>query len=368
MRKTYRIPLVDVKAQYIAMKKEIDSAITGVLQSGVYILGTHVVQFEQEFAEYLNAKYAVGVACGTDAICIALKSLGIGKGDEVIIPVNSYPTIFGVVASGAHPRLVDVSSQTYTINPLLVEKAITKKTKAIIPVHLYGLVADMDAIYSIARRHNIFIIEDAAQAHGAAYQGKKVGSLGDIACFSFYPTKNLGCFGDGGAITTRHQQLAERAQMLRMYGERKRYDSRKIGNNSRLDEIHAAVLRARLPHLDANNAKRRSIALTYRKLLGNTSIILPQETGSEHVYHLFVVRTSKRYTLRASLDREGIETGIHYPTPLHLVPSFKNLQYKRGEFPIAEELAEEIVSLPCYPGLSGRAIESVCKVVKNVLK
>lgn len=363
-----KIPFNNFKKKYQNQKRQIDQAMLRVLQRGIFILGQEVRSFEKEFASYLGVKYAIGVASGTDAITLSLKALGVGQNDEVIIPANSYPTAFAVAASGASIRLVDVDSLSLTIDPLEIERAITKNTRAIIPVHLYGRAANLLPVMKIAKKHKLFVLEDAAQAHGAQYNGKRVGTIGHIGCFSFYPTKNLGALGDGGMIVTNSKQLAETLRQLRMYGEKSRYQSERLGVNSRLDELHACVLRVKLKKLDEQNQLRFKIAELYRKNLQGLDILLPQSDRENHVYHLFVIRTKKRDQLMHSLKKNGVETGIHFPLPIHLVGSFENLPYKKGDFPNSERTAEEILSLPCYPELTYNEVIGVCNLIKKFLK
>lgn len=367
MKKPANIPFVDLISEYLAQQRELEHAIKEVLASGIYVLGQQVTAFEEEFGSYLQISYATGVASGTDALILSLKALGVTSEDEVIIPANSYPTAFAVAASGGRIRLVDVDPHTYTIDPAKLEKAITPSTKAIIPVHLYGRMADMDEIMRVARKRKLFVVEDAVQAHGAVYKGKKAGTIGDIGCFSFFPTKNLGGIGDGGMIVTADKQMAQAVRELRAYGETKRYESIRLSVHSRLDEIQAAVLRVRLQVLNARNKKRRTIAAWYRKYLQGLSVVVSGEQGESHVYHLFVIQTSKRNMLQQFLAKNGVDTLIHYPIPIHLVPSFSLLGYKKGDFPVSEKLAKTILSLPCYPELEKEKIRRVSSLVKTFL-
>ena len=347
------IPLVDLAGEYRNIKKEIDQAISEVLESGWFVLGPRVSQFEEKFARYLGIKYAISVASGTDALHLALLAVGVKPKDGVILPANAYPTVFPVSAVGAIPQLVDIDSETFNIDPLKIEKAITKKTKAIVPVHLYGQPADMDSIIKIAKKHKLIVIEDCAQAHGATYKGGKVGLFGDLGCFSFYPTKPLAAYGDGGMVVTNNKKLAEKIKMLRMYGEKNRYQSLITGFNSRLDELQAAILLVKLKYLDKWNEKRRKAATYYQSLLINSRVSLPEEQPfSKHVYHLFVIRVRKRNQLQKSLKEKGIITGIHYPTPIHLQPTYRDLGYDKGDFPQSEKASLEVLSLPLYPGIS----------------
>jgi len=363
------IPFVDLQTEHKKQIQSLKKAFATVCDRGVFVLGDSVRTFEAEFARYLGAKYAVGVASGTDALLLALKAIGITPQDEVLVPANAYPTAFAVSLSGAKIRLVDIDPQTYTIDPRKIESAITKKTKAIIVVHLYGQAAKMDTIMRITRKTNIAVIEDVAQAHGSTYKNKKLGTIGDIGCFSFYPTKNLGALGDGGMIVTNTKRIAEQIQRLRNYGEKKRYVSTHLGYNSRLDELQAALLSVKLSMLDKNNKKRQRLAKAYLYNLRETSVQLPTTHIDEsHVYHLFVIRTKKRNSLQAYLQGKGITTLIHYPTPIHSVKAFLHLGYKTRDFPQAEKSAKEILSLPLYPTLSLDAVSYICNHIKNHLQ
>jgi dTDP-4-amino-4,6-dideoxygalactose transaminase len=362
------IPLFDLLRQYKKVEKEIGSAVLRVLKSGWYILGKELENFEKEFASYLGVRYAVGVASGTDALKIALRALGLTSEDEVILPANTYPTAFGVAGSGAKIRLVDIDPQTYNIDPYEIEKAITKRTKVIIPVHLYGQPADMEPILKIARKYRLRVVEDCAQAHGAEYRNKKVGSIGDVGCFSFYPTKPLSSYGDGGMIVTNNYQIYQRISLLRMYGEKKRYQSEVLISHSRLDEIQAAILRVKLKFLDDWNRERKKKAALYReKLSFIKEIILPAEKF-DHVYHLFVIRALAREKLMKYLSEHKILFGVHYPRPIHQVKSFAFLGYQKGDFPVAEKISREILSLPLYVGIKKEEIFKVAKTIKEFYK
>lgn len=359
------IPLFTLERQNKIIWRELQEAIKEVVDSNVFILGPKVSGFEEAFAKYIGVKYAVGVASGTDALSLALLSVGVGVGDEVIIPANSYPTVFAVTAIGAVPKLVDIDPNTFTIDPSLIEKAITPRTKAIIPVHLYGQLVDIQKILDIGKKYNIPVIEDCAQGHGAEYKGKKVGSIGKIGCFSFYPTKNLGCLGDGGMVTTNDEEIYKKLKLMRMYGEEGRYNSILLGRNSRLDELQAAILLVKLKYLDRWNKRRREIAGFYR---GCTSweVQPPRETSyARHIYHLFVVRCKKRDQLKKYLEEKDIGTGIHYPTPIHLVPSMKFLGYKKGDFPESEKACGEILSLPMFPELKREEVNKVATEIND---
>ncbi len=360
-----KIPVFDLKRQYEYLKTELDSAFTNVFESGAFVLGENVRLFEEEFANYLGAGFAVGVGSGTEALHLSLKACDIGHGDEVItVPNTAVPTISAISFAGARPVLVDITPDTYTIDTKKIEKKITNKTKAILPVHLYGHTAEMEQIMKLAKAHNLRIIEDACQAHGAKYNGKNAGTLGDMGCFSFYPTKNLGAYGDGGIVVTNNEELYNRLIMLRNYGEVKKFTSKIEGFNSRLDEIQAAVLRVKLKHLDTWTNRRREIATLYQQLLFNSNVQLPCERQwAEHVYHLFVIRMNKRDALQDYLQERGVGTHIHYPIPIHFQEAYKKLGYNAGDFPISERNAGEILSLPIYPELTTEEIETVAGLI-----
>ncbi len=361
------IPLFDLKKQYRTIQKELDRAVAVVHARGNYILGSEVTSFEKEFSAYIGVPYGIGVASGTDALTLAMRVLKLTKADEVILPVNAYPTFFGIAMSGVTVRFVDCGIDG-NIDPNDLKKRITKKTKAIVVVHLYGNPADIVGVKRVLRelqRLDIKIIEDCAQAHGATIGKKKVGTFGDIAVFSFYPSKNLGAYGDGGMLLTNHKSTAERLRRLRMYGEKKRYESTELSGVSRLDELQAAILRVKLRHLDSWNARRREIAVLYAKELHDIQkvSISPYTIGSCH--HLFVIHTKKRDALKTYLERKGIGCAAHYPIPLHLIPALRSYGYKRGDFPMAETLSKEIVSLPIYPELANIEILAVTNAVRR---
>lgn len=363
-----KVPFGDLKVQHTLIKEEIDEAIHRVIERGWFILGEEVESFEKEFAEYCGCTYGIGVGSGTEAIHLSLLALSVKPGDEVItVPNTAVPTISAVSFAGAVPRFVDVNPETYTIDVAKIGALITKKTKAIIPVHLYGQCADMDPILDIAKQYNLAIIEDACQAHGSLYKGRKSGSLGDVGCFSFYPSKNLGALGDGGIVITNDAKIAERLYLLRNYGQERRYYHKIKGFNSRLDEIQAAILRLKLKHLDVWNTIRREKARLYISLLKDTSsVITPNEAHySKHVYHLFVIRCKQRDTLREFLLKYGVGTLIHYPIPVHLQDSYKDLGYRRGDFPITENYAEAILSLPMYPEINDSEIEYIAVKIRE---
>lgn len=364
-----KIPLVDLHAQYETIKPEIDAAIQRTIDRTAFILGPEAKQFEEHFAEFCEVKHAIGLDSGTAALHLSLIALGVGAGDEVITTTHTFvATAEPVSLQGARPVFVDIDPRTYNMNPAQVEAAITPRTKAIIPVHLYGQPADLDPILDIARRHNIPVIEDAAQAHGATYHGKKVGSLGTLACFSFYPGKNLGAYGDAGALVTNDDALAKKIRMLRDHGRTSKYEHELTGYGYRLDGIQGAILDAKLKHLPAWNEQRRAHADYYTELLANVddSIVLPYEPPHiKGVYHLYVIRTRQRDELLQYLKTREIEAGIHYPVPLHLQPVYKNLGYAKGDFPETERAADEILSLPLYPELTHAQIERVVETMRE---
>ncbi len=364
------VPLLDLKAQYKTIKPEIDAAIQRVVDSCAFAGGPEVEQFEREFAHYCDAKYCAGVSSGTSALELLVRAYGIGKGDEVIVPANTFfATAEGVMLAGATPVFVDADASTALINPALIGKAVTKKTKAIIPVHLYGQPVDLDPILEIAKAHGLKVIEDCAQAHGARYKGKKVGALGDSGAFSFYPGKNLGAYGEAGGIVTNDDRVLEFVRLYRDHGSPRKYEHVMVGTNDRLDGIQGAVLRVKLAHLDSWNEKRRRLAADYRELLSRDERVrwIEEHEHSEAVYHLFVVRVPHRDAVLAKLKDAGIGAGIHYPHALHLLPATKDLGYKKGDFPVAEELADSILSLPFYPEMTGEQMEYVVKTLCEVL-
>ncbi|OGP79287.1 MAG: hypothetical protein A2V86_08640 [Deltaproteobacteria bacterium RBG_16_49_23] len=372
------VPFIDLTRQYKAIEEEILSATRRVFEKGRFILGEEVSAFEEEFARYCGVRYGVGVNSGTDGLYLALKAAGIKQGDEVITVANSFvASAIAISFTGARPLFVDIDPETYNIdlNALegLLKKRRTKERrgmiKAILPVHLYGHPAEMEGIMDLARRYHLLVIEDACQAHGAEFRGKKAGSFGVMGCFSFYPTKNLGGSGDGGFVITDDHKLYEKLRLLRCYGEKKKYRHILQGGNSRLDEIQAAILRVKLRYLDQWNEQRRKKALLYKKRLEGSGVICPVEKdGVRHVYHLFVIRSKRRNSLQASLKEKGIETLIHYPIPIHLQEAYNDLGYRRGDFPVTEKCAREILSLPFFPELSQREIDEVGDRVKNFCK
>ena len=356
--------------QYLSYKSEIDAAISKVLNGGWYIIGKETRAFEEEFARYIGVSYGVGVGSGTDAIHLALRACGIGYNDEVItVSHTAVATVAAIELAGATPVLVDIEEDYYTIDPRKIEKVITKNTKAVIPVHIYGQPANLDLILEIARKFNLIVIEDCAQAHGAMYKDKKVGSYGDVACFSFYPTKNLGAIGDGGIVVTDNKDLAEKVKLLREYGWAERYVSHVAGFNTRLDEIQAAILRIKLRHLDEDNKKRCRIAEIYEKGLSGISLALPQKRdGVTHVYHLYVVRSGERDSLRTFLQSRDIGALVHYPMPIHLQPAYRGRLKKDNDLNITEKAAREVLSLPMYPELGEEEIMRVVDTIKVFIK
>lgn len=354
-------------ASYLAHKDEVDAAIARVLSRGRYILGEEVAAFEQEFARYIGVQFGIGVGSGTEALHLAMRACEIGSGDEVItVAHTSVATVAAIELCGAKPVLVDIDPQNFTIDPNRIEDAITARTKAIIPVHLYGHPADMQVIVTIARHHRLYVIEDCAQSHGAVYQGRKTGAWGDIAAFSFYPTKNLGAFGDGGIVVADNPELAERARLLREYGWRQRYISEIPGLNTRLDELQAAILRVKLRYLDDENSRRRKLAQLYNTLLSSTDLVLPKENGNVcHVYHQYVVRSQRRDALKAYLKKQGVDTLIHYPAPIHLQPAYRGRLGDNVLLPHTEQVCQEILSLPMHPQLSKQRVRSNSELILN---
>ncbi len=368
-----KVPFVDLAAQHASLKSEIDEAVGCVMTKCDFILGEETAKFEEEFAEYLGVKKCVGVASGTDALELALRATGVGAGDEVILPANSFiATALAVARAGGRPVLADVLPDTYSISPEDVERRITSRTKAMIPVHLYGQPADMDAIMAIARRHGLIVIEDACQAHGAVWKGSKCGSIGAASAFSFYPSKNLGACGDGGVVATSDESVAEQIRLLRNYGQRVKYEHVIKGGNSRLDTLQAAVLRVKLAYLDKWNRARSVHAEHYTRRLGHLSKVVTPVVryGGEfsHVFHLYVIRAERRDELLNFLLSAGIGCGIHYPRPIHMQPAFLDLGYREGDFPVAEQAAREILSLPMFPEMSDEQIEAVCESIERFYK
>ena len=373
------IPLLDLKAQYATIKDEIKTAIDDVLESQYFILGPKVGQFEQEIAKYCHVQHAVGVASGSDALLLAMMAIDVGYGDEVITtPYTFFATAGSISRLGAQPVFVDIDPKTYNINPDLIEKQITKRTKAIIPVHLYGQCADMDPILEIAQRHNLYVIEDAAQAIGAEYKGKKAGSIGHIGCLSFFPSKNLGGYGDGGMVITNDAELAEKIRVLRVHGAKSKYYHSVIGCNSRLDALQAAVLSIKLKYLDGWSEKRRKNAEIYNQLFAaDVDVVLPHVEAYNypvakrrgealvHIYNQYIIRAKRRDALREFLRKHSIGTEIYYPVSLHLQKCYADLGYGQGDFPESERAVEETLALPIYPELTYEQQEDVAEAVKT---
>lgn len=355
----------DLSRMHEEIRGEIDLAIKRVIDNSYYIDGPYLKKFEEEFAKYCGTKYCVGLSNGLDGLRLSLMALGIGEGDEVIIPSHTYiATALAVSSCGASPIFIESSPETFNIDPKKIEEKITSKTKAILVVHLYGQCCDMDSIMEIAHKHNLKVIEDAAQAHGAIYKGRKSGALGDIAEFSFYPGKNLGCLGDGGCITTNDEKLASKIRMLRNYGSSRKYVHDVKGVNARLDELQASVLLAKLPYLDKWNKRRMEIATKYLEGISNPKVKLPQVSkGCIHVWHQFVIRVENRENFQKYLENKGIMTMVHYPIAIHKQKAYK--EYNNESLPIAEMLAEEVVSIPMYYGLSDEEIYYIIKVINN---
>ncbi len=378
-----RIPLVDLKSQYEEIKKEIQEAINRVLDNTAFILGEEVTKFEEEFAKFCGAKYGIGTSSGTSALHLALLSLGIGEGDEVITtPYTFTATVETIIHSGAKPVFIDIHPRNYNVDLQKLEEFIKKRckissktgqlanrltgklVKAIIPVHLYGQPCDLDPILELAEEYNLKVIEDACQAHGGEYKGKRVGSIGDVGCFSFYPGKNLGAYGDGGMVVTNDEKIANKIRCLRDHGRREKYEHLIVGYNYRLDALQAAILRVKLKYLDEWNEKRRKNSSIYNGLLKDLNIITPyEEEYAKHVYHLYVIRIKRRYEVYKFLQEKGIACGIHYPLPLHLQKAYHSLGYKKGDFPVAEKCAQEVISLPIYPELKRKEIEYIVKIL-----
>jgi dTDP-4-amino-4,6-dideoxygalactose transaminase len=363
-----QIPFVDLKVQHEAIREELDREFRKVFEKTAFIMGPALAEFEEAFARYCGVKHAIGVANGTDALLLALKAFGIGPGDEVITAVNTFiATAEAIVHAGATPVFVDCDPQTYTLDVSQIRAKISSRTKAIIPVHLYGQPADMDPIVELAKNYGLHVIEDAAQAHGATYRGRKAGSMGHVACFSFYPAKNLGAYGDAGAVVTNDDAIALTVRKLRDHGGVEKYRHDLVGYNSRLDTLQAAVLLVKLRYLDAWNRRRQENARLYDELLAEVpGVVTPKVLeGATHVYHLYVIRVERgsRDELQRFLRERGVHTGIHYPQPLHLTPALRFLGYTAGDFPIAERFASQILSLPMYPELTREQIEYVVECI-----
>ena len=364
------IPLVDLKSQSRSIKQDVLRRMEAVIDDARYILGQEVADFEAQFAEYCGTSHCVGMANGTEAIHMALRALGIGPGDEVITAGNSFAaTAFAIAYAGAEAVFVDIDPKDFNLDASLIESAITDKTKAIIPVHLFGQPARMKEIMEIARRHDLKVIEDSAQAHGAELDGQRCGSFGDIGCFSFYPGKNLGAFGDGGAVVTNDPELAERLRLLRNYGQKQKNRHDTLGFNCRLDTLQACVLLSKMQHIEKWTEQRRQVAAWYREELKDAGLLLPQaHEDSRHVYHLFVIRTRQRERLMASLAEQNIHTGIHYPNPLSTAGSFQDAPTIPMGLPVCTEVANEIVSLPMFPEMTREQVQRVCVAVEQVIQ
>ncbi len=359
------VPFADLKQQYESIKDGVDAAIRAVISETAFVGGRHVEEFEEAFADYLGAKHCVGCGNGTDALEIALRCCGVGEGDEVIVPANTFvATSEAVSAAGATVVFADVDPISYTMDASNIRPKLTARTKAVIPVHLYGLPAEMDDILALAREHSLIVIEDAAQAHGATYKGRRVGALGHAGCFSFYPGKNLGAYGDAGAVVTNDDEVAKRARMMSNHGRMSKYDHEFEGMNSRLDGIQAAILKVKLGHLDEWTDARREKADLYHEMLKGQAVTLPfRPEHSTHVYHLFVVRSRNRDGLREHLRRNGISTGIHYPIALPMLQAYRYLGHDATHFPVSSEAANTVLSLPMFPELTVEQIERVAKAI-----
>jgi dTDP-4-amino-4,6-dideoxygalactose transaminase len=360
-----KVPYLDLKAQYRSIKSEIDEAIARVLESCQFVLGPEVAAFENEFAAYCGTTDCIAVNSGTSALHLALLAAGVGPGDEVItVPFTFVASVATILYTGAKPVLVDIEPRTFNMNPAAIQAAISPRTKAIMPVHLYGHPADMDFIMDVARKLGLIVIEDAAQAHGARYKGRPVGSIGDIACFSFYPAKNLGAYGEGGAVTTSNPAYAEKIRSLRDWGQDRKYHHVLHGYNYRLEAVQGAILRVKLRHLETWIEARRRIVEKYGDLLADADVVLPVEMEwARHVYHLFTVRSKNRDATQAALLNQGIQTGVHYATPVHLQPAYQDLGYGLGSLPESEKAAKEVLSLPMYPELTDAQLETVAEAL-----
>jgi dTDP-4-amino-4,6-dideoxygalactose transaminase len=361
------IPFLDLHAQHASIKDEVQQAIGRVFESGQFILGDEVAAFESEFSRYVGAGQGIAVNTGTSALHLALLAVGIGPGDEVItVPFTFVATVAAISYTGARPVFVDIDMRSLTLDVTQLEAAITPRTKAIVPVHLYGQPADMDPILAIARKHGLIVIEDACQAHGAEYHGHRVGSMGDLGCFSFYPGKNLGACGEGGMVVTSNTKYAETIRMYRDWGQAKKYHHVLRGYNYRMDGIQGAILRVKLRHLDSWTEKRRSRAAEYDKFLKDADVVRPREMPyARHVYHIYAVRTTERSDLQRTLQAYGVQTGIHYPVPVHMQEAYRDLGYVAGDFPRSEQAANEVLSLPMFPELSNIQVEFVSAAVQH---
>jgi dTDP-4-amino-4,6-dideoxygalactose transaminase len=363
------VPFVDLKAQYASIKSEVGPAMNEVLEACSFIMGPQVTRFEEEFARFTDSRYCIGVESGTAALKLALEAIGIGPGDEVILPANTYiASAIAVSAVGATPVFVEADDY-YLIDAGAIEGAITPRTKAIMPVHLYGQIVPMQPILDLAHRHGLRVIEDASQSHGARWEGRRAGSIGDVGCFSFYPGKNLGCYGDGGAVVTNDEAVAERVRLLRDFGQKRKYEHEIKGDNCRLDSIQAAVLSVKLRHIDGWNARRLANAKEYDRLLTAAGFDAPKRLTDEgHVYHLYVVEVEDRADVMKRLSELGVQSGIHYPIPIHLQKAYAELGVPRGAFPRTERSADRILSLPMFPELTGEQIAYVVDSLASVAR
>ncbi len=360
-----KVPFADLRSLHLPMRPELSEVFQRVLDNNSFILGPEVQRFEEAFAQYVGAGHCIAVSNGTVALQMALLVLNIGPGEEVITAANTFiATAEAISAVGARPVFVDVDPRYYTMDPEAVAKAITPKTKAIIPVHLYGQTADMDPLLALAEKHGLAVVEDACQAHGAEYRGRKAGTMGILSCFSFYPGKNLGALGEGGAVLCNDAKLAQRLRMLRDHGSLKKYEHSFPGYNFRMEGLQGGFLTVKLAHLDEGNNCRRAAAATYGRLLAESSVVTPVVLpGAKHIYHLYVIQAEDRDALKHHLAEQGIETGLHYPVPLHLQQAYAELGYKAGDFPVAESLSRRILSLPMFPTITREQIECVCSAV-----
>ncbi len=363
------IPLVDLQAQYATIQPAIDAAIQEVISTSSFVMGPAVARFEQAFADFCGVAHCIGVSNGTAALELTLRALSVGPGNEVITPSHTFIATAEAISNvGATPVFVDIDPTTYNLDPQAVAAAVTPKTRAILPVHLYGQPADLTAIKQVAKEHNLVVIEDAAQAHGATWQGRPVGGLATAACFSFYPGKNLGAYGDAGAVTTNDAALAEQIRLLRNHGRRSKYVHDIVGTNERIDTLQAAILGAKLPHLSAWTVARQTAAARYHELLADCEVVLPQlHPDATSAWHLYVIRTPQRDQLLAQLQKEGVGAGIHYPVPLHLQPAYAALGYRRGELPVTEAVADSCLSLPLFPELNAAQQERIVDLVQCFL-
>jgi dTDP-4-amino-4,6-dideoxygalactose transaminase len=364
-----RVPYLDLKAQYRSIKSEIDEAVARVLDSCQFVLGPEVAEFEKDFASYCGTSECIALNSGTSALHLALLAAGVGPGDEVItVPFTFVASVATILYAGAKPVLVDIEPRTFNMNPDALQAAISPRTKAIVPVHLYGHPADMDPILEVARKHNLVVIEDAAQAHGATYKGRSAGSVGDIACFSFYPTKNLGAYGEGGAVTTSNPEYARTIRMLRDWGQDRKYHHLLHGYNYRMEGFQGAILRVKLRHLERWIERRRAIVKTYNEQLAGLDVVRPAEMPwARHVYHLYTLRSDNRDALQADLLNEGIQTGVHYSTPAHLLPAYAHLGYGPNSFPESKKAAREVLSLPLYPELTESQVQTVLDALTEIV-